>query len=318
MDDTEARALDAYSQVVVGVTEQISPAVVNIDVVQAGGRQGSQRQGKGSGTVITPDGYVLTNSHVVHQVGQIEVNLNDGRSFRGKLVGEDPHTDLAVVRVSQSDLPTAELGDSGSLRVGQLVVAIGNPLGFQSTATAGVISALGRSLRTQTGRLIENIIQTDAALNPGSSGGPLVNARGEVIGINTAIIQYAQGICFAIPANTAKRVSGMLITHGVVSRGYLGISAQRWPLLRQVKWDLGIEQESGVMVMEVGRGSPAKQAGLRDRDIILSIAGSPVEDIDDLHRFLDENPVERDYELVILRRGKRTQLTVRPEMAPTT
>jgi len=303
---------DAYSHVVVGVAEKVSPAVVNINVV----RRGRGLRGNGSGLIVTPDGYVLTNRHVVHGAKEIEVTLNDGRTFPAELVGEDPPTDIAVLCISASDLPIARLGDSQTLRVGQLVVAIGNPFGFQCTVTAGVISALGRSLRTEAGRLIENIIQTDAALNPGSSGGPLVNSKGEVIGINTALVYPAQGLCFAIPINAVKRVAGMLIATGKVSRGYLGITAQPVRLHPHLARALELAQEGGVGVLEVIPGSPAERAGLRPRDIILSIADAPIASVDDLHRFLDEHPVGKSYEMAILRGGKAVRLVVRLEEVP--
>ncbi|KPL13348.1 serine protease, partial [candidate division WOR_3 bacterium SM1_77] len=222
----DAPVLDYYSRTVVGVADKISPAVVNIGVLNVR----RERSGTGSGLIITPDGYVLTNEHVIHGVNLIEVKLNDGRKFNAQIVGTDPTTDTAVLRVPGSNLPLTQLGESKNLKVGQLVVAIGNPFGFQCTVTAGVISALGRSLRSTNNRLIENVIQTDAALNPGSSGGPLVNSRAEVIGMNTAIIYPAQGLCFAIPIDTVKRVVQMLISEGKVSRGYLGIMAQPVPL----------------------------------------------------------------------------------------
>ncbi len=308
----ETDLLDVYSQAVVGVAEKVSPAVVNINVIQ----RGRGLKGNGSGLIVTPDGYVLTNRHVVHGAKVIEVTLNDGRTFPADLVGEDPPTDIGVLRISASDLPIARLGDSQTLRVGQLVVAIGNPFGFQCTVTAGVISALGRSLRTKAGRLIENIIQTDAALNPGSSGGPLVNSKGEVIGINTAVIYPAQGICFAIPINTVKRVAGMLIATGKVSRGYLGITVQPVRLHPHLARTLEPAKESGVGVLEVTPSSPAQRADLRPRDIILSIADTPIASVDDLHRFLDENPVGERYEVTVLRSGKAMRLVVRPEEAP--
>lgn len=312
----DATLLDAYSQVVVGVAEKLSPAVVHISVA---GRDRRRQRGSGSGLIITPDGYTLTNRHVVHGARLIEVTLNDGRIFSAELVGGDAPTDVAVLRISSSDLPIAELGDSQSLRVGQLVVAIGNPLGFQCTVTAGVVSALGRTLRTESGRVVENVIQTDAALNPGSSGGPLVNSEGKTIGINTAIIYPAQGLCFAIPINAVKRVAGMLIATGKVSRGYLGIAAQPIRFYAHLTRVLKLNQESGAVVLEVSPGSPAQRAGLKARDVIVSIAGTPISSVDDLHRFLDEHPVGESYEMLILRRGaavKLMKLTVRPEPAP--
>jgi len=300
--------LDSYSRVVVGVAEKVSPAVVNISTSRQRGERGG-----GSGLILTPDGYVLTNDHVVHGVNSIEVTLNDGRTCSAQLVGTDPPTDTAVLRILVSDLPAAQFGDSQSLKVGQLVVAIGNPFGFQCTVTAGVISALGRSLRSKTGRLIENIIQTDAALNPGSSGGPLVNSRGEVVGINTAVIYPAQGLCFAIPINNVKRVVGMLISTGNVSRGYFGIVVQSIKLPRRLVRTLEFSQESGVIVLEIAPGSPASRAKLMSRDIILRISDTTISNIDDLHRFLDEHPFGKAYEIVILRGGSLKTLMVKPE-----
>lgn len=310
----EAGPLDAYSQVVTGVAEKLSPAVVHINVMNPA----RNLRGNGSGAIITPDGYLLTNRHVVHYAEIIEVTLNDGRTFRADLIGEDAATDVAVIRIAASDLPTAELGDSSQLRVGQVVVAIGNPFGFQSTVTAGVVSALGRTFRTETGRLIENIIQTDAALNPGSSGGPLVSSNKQVIGINTAVIYQAQGLCFAIPVNTVKRVAGMLIRSGHVSRGYLGVSAQTIKLHPILARFLESSRETAVGIIEIVPGSPADKAGLIQRDIIVSIAGKPMATVDDLHRFLDEHGICQDYEMIILREGAERTLTVRPDEAQTT
>lgn len=310
----EGAALDAYSRVVVGVADKLSPAVVHINVSQ----RDREQRGSGSGLIVTPDGYVLTNRHVVHSAKIIEVNLNDGRSFPAEQVGEDAATDVAVIRSSGSDLPIGKLGDSQTLRVGQLVVAIGNPLGFQCTVTTGVISAVGRSMRTESGRLIENIIQTDAALNPGSSGGPLVNSQGLVIGINTAIIYPAQGLCFAIPVNTVKRVAGMLITAGKVRRGYLGITAQVVSLHPRITRALELAQAGGIGVGDVVRGSAANRAGLQSRDIILKIGGNPIASVDDLYRFLDEHPVGERYEMVVLRGGSVKTLVVQPDEAPAT
>ncbi|MCK4940635.1 trypsin-like peptidase domain-containing protein, partial [candidate division WOR-3 bacterium] len=275
----ETILLDSYSRTVVGVAEKVSPAVVNIGVLKV--RKEQSGAGAGSGLIITPDGYVLTNEHVVHGANLIEVRLNDGQKTDARIVGTDPATDTAVLRISCTDLPSAQLGDSSDLKVGQLVVAIGNPLGFQCTVTAGVISALGRSLRSTTGRLIENIIQTDAALNPGSSGGPLVNSRGNVIGMNTAVIYPAQGLCFAIPINTVKRVVQMLISKGRVSRGYLGIIARPAPLARRTRRALTLNQESGVGVVEVAPNSPAANAKIITNDVILNIADTTVTNIDE-------------------------------------
>ncbi len=314
LDNTEQETtlLDAYSRTVVSAAERVSPAVVNISVLKVR----KEQSGAGSGLIITPDGYVLTNEHVVHAANLIEVKLNDGRKYDARIVGTDPATDTAVLRIPGTDLPSACLGDSQKLRVGQLVVAIGNPFGFQCTVTAGVVSALGRSLRSASGRLIENIIQTDAALNPGSSGGPLVNARGVVIGMNTAVIFPAQGLCFAIPINTVKRVVQMLISSGKVSRGYLGIIAQPAPIQRRIARSLGLEQESGVGVVEVAPNSPAQRAKIAANDIILKIGDSLTTNVDELHRFLDENPAGKDYMVNVLRGNCMLELTVFPEEMP--
>jgi S1-C subfamily serine protease len=319
---TELEALDAYSRVVTSVADRVSPAVVNVSSThevkvrtRSGERQTGERSGAGSGVVITPDGYVLTNSHVVAGASRLVVTTSDGREVAAEPVGEDPHTDLAVIRVARDGLIAAPLGDSGALRVGQLVVAIGNPLGFQCTVTAGVISALGRAFRTRTGHLIENVIQTDAALNPGSSGGPLCDASGRVIGINTAVIAYAQGLCFAIPSDTATRVVGQLISKGRVVRGWLGIAGQTWKLPAALRHHTRDEQRTAVLVAEVVPDGPAAQAGLRRRDVIVGIADRPVASVDDLHRFLDEHPAGA-FPVQVLREGLPADLTVQPGEPP--
>jgi S1-C subfamily serine protease len=309
-DDNEF--LDSYSHTVIKVAKMLSPCVVHIGIVK--GRK--EQTGTGSGLIITPDGYVLTNEHVVHGASLIEVRSNDGRKFDARIVGTDPATDTAVLRIPGSDLPSAHLGDSQKLNVGQLVVAIGNPFGFHCTVTTGVISALGRSLRSTNGRLIENIIQTDAALNPGSSGGPLANSRGEVIGMNTAIIYPAQGLCFAIPINSIKRVVQMLISQGKVSRGYMGIMAQPVVLERRVTRELGVNQKSGVGVFEVARNSPADKATIIPNDVILDIDDIPVTNVDELHSFLDENPAGKEYRVTILRGTSLLKLVITPAESP--
>jgi S1-C subfamily serine protease len=312
----EADVLDAYSKAVVSVVEQVGPAVVSI---AAGGRTAPgqpERTGAGSGVLITPDGYVLTNSHVVHAAGRLEVTLTDGRTLGATPVGDDPATDLAVIRVCASGLPATTLGQSATLRVGQLVIAIGNPFGFQSTVSAGVVSALGRSLRSATGRLIENVIQTDVALNPGNSGGPLVDSRGLVVGINTAIIAIAQGIAFAIPVDTAKWVVGELLTRGRVRRAFLGLTGQTRPVDRRRARLLGLTQETAVEIVAVEPASPAGQAGLREGDIIVGLDGRPVTRIDDLHRALAAHTVGVPLALGIVRAGARQELTVTPVEAP--
>jgi S1-C subfamily serine protease len=267
--------------------------------------------------VFTPDGFVLTNSHVVHAATRIEAAFPDGRRVRAELVGDDPGTDLAVIRVPAVALTVAELGDSGALRVGQLVVAIGNPLGFQSTVTAGVVSALGRSFRSVGGRLIDDVIQTDAALNPGNSGGPLVDTRGRVVGVNTAVILPAQGICFAVGANTAKIVTGQLIRHGKIRRGYIGVAGQHVPLLRLAQRAHGLGAKSGVLVTEVAPAGPAAQAGLKPGDVIVAFDGAAVTGIDDLHRLLVTERIGADTTIAVLRGAEKLELPIVPRESTT-
>jgi S1-C subfamily serine protease len=308
----EAEALDAYSQAVVHAVEQVGPAVVSVMTGGVRRGRGGEARGGGSGVVIAPDGYVLTNSHVVAEASRVEIMLSDGRRLPAQVVGADPHTDLAVVRVAASGLPAATLGDSGRLRVGQLVVAIGNPLGFQATVTAGVISALGRTLRAQTGRLIDNVIQTDAALNPGNSGGPLVDSRGTVIGLNTAIIAFSQGLCFAIPVNTARWVAAQLIRDGRVRRAWLGITAQAAPLGREVVLRHRLAADRAVGVVEVQPGSPADRAGLRSGDVIVALHGVPIVSADDLQRALGAERIGVPVPVEVLRDGERVRLQATP------
>ena len=304
--------LDAYSHAVVSAVETLGPAVVSLT---AGDRRRG-RVGAGSGILLAPDGYVLTNSHVVHGAARLEVALTDGRTLGATLVGDDPATDLAVVRADGTGLLYAPLGDSAALRVGQLVIAIGNPLGFQSTVSAGVVSALGRTLRGVGGRLIENVIQTDVALNPGNSGGPLVDSRAQVVGINTAIIAMAQGISFAIPANTARWVVPQLLAHGRVSRAWLGLTAQPRPLDRRVARALGLVQERAVEIVAIETGGPAAQAGLTEGDVLVVVEGLAVTRIDDLHRFLAEWPIGRPLTLGVVRGSARRDVVVTPGEAP--
>ncbi len=305
--------LDAYSRAVVGAVNKVGPAVVHIHVRMT--ENGRNRGGSGSGVVFTPDGFILTNSHVVHGAWQIRVAFADGREAGATLIGDDPHTDLAVLRVDARDLPVAELGDSAALAPGQLVIAIGNPLGFQATVTAGVVSAVGRTFRSQSGRLIDNVIQTDAALNPGNSGGPLVDSSGRVVGINTAVIAMAQGLCFAVPVNTAKVVAAELMAHGKVSRSFIGVMGQTVPIPRKLVRFWKLEQSKGVLVAGVEEGSPAARAGLEEGDVILSIAGQVVADVDVLHRVLTAERIGIATELVVLRRYERLELAIVPAEA---
>jgi S1-C subfamily serine protease len=308
--------LDAYSRAITGVVRQVGPAVVNIEVSH---RQGAREaRGNGSGFVFTPDGFLLTNSHVVHVASEIRVTLADGRTQPARLIGDDPETDLAVIRIDAPGLTWAELGDSSELQVGQLVVAIGNPYGFQATVTAGVVSALGRSIRSIRGRLIDSIIQTDAALNPGNSGGPLADARGQVIGVNTAIIPTAQGICFAIPANTARFVAARLIRDGHIRRSYIGIAGQNVPLHRRIVRHFNLPLETAVMVLGVEPNSPAARSGLGEGDIVLALAGTGIADIDALQRILTDEQVDRETTMTILRGTERKELNITPVASATT
>ncbi|MGA7384939.1 MAG: trypsin-like peptidase domain-containing protein [Methylocella sp.] len=292
--------LDAYSKAVTKVVERVAPSVVRLGIRQ-GGRG---RAGSGSGVILSPDGLILTNSHVVQGAKRAEVTALDGRSLSGRVLGDDPGTDLALVRVEEdSTLPPAKLGNSKKLKPGEIAIAIGNPFGFDASVTAGVISALGRSLRSKNGRLIEDVIQTDAALNPGNSGGPLVSSQGEVIGINTAIIAGAQGICFAVASNTASFVLGELIAHGRVRRAYLGIGAGTVPLPRRIALRLGLAQRMGAVVSAVETESPADHAGLLTGDILLAVDGVPITGADDLVRLLDAEKIDRTVPFDVLRRS---------------
>jgi S1-C subfamily serine protease len=308
---TEQEALDAYSQVVVLVSETLRPAVVNLRA------DSGRRGGSGSGVLFAPDGFLLTNHHVVRGNHTLKVRLTDGRELDGHVVGADPWTDLAVVQAeASSGLPHAPLGDSARLRVGQLVVAIGSPFGFDSTVTAGVVSALGRTLRSITGHLVDDVIQTDAALNPGNSGGPLVNSRGQVIGINTAIIAPAQGICFAIPINAAKHIVPQLMQHGRVVRGYLGLHGRTVPLRRTLGRQFHLEQETVVEVEAVEPGAPADQAGIQDGDLLVELGDHPVSQVDDLHKLLTQLPVGIPASIVLLRGDRKLQRFVVPAEYP--
>jgi S1-C subfamily serine protease len=309
-DPREREALDAYSSVVVRVAELLRPAVVNL----RSGR--GRREGSGSGILFTPDGFLLTNHHVVRGSERVRVRLGDGREVEGRVVGNDPWTDLAVVQADGGGFPHATLGDSARLRVGQLVVAIGSPFGFESTVTAGVVSALGRTLRSITGHLVDNVIQTDAALNPGNSGGPLVDSRGHVIGINTAIIQPAQGICFAIPINMAKDVLPQLLQHGRVVRGYLGLHARNVPIPAALRRRFGLDQTTAVEVSAVEPGGPADQAGLVEDDLIVALAERPTASVDDLHKLLTQLPVEVPAAVTLLRGERRLERLVLPTDYP--
>jgi S1-C subfamily serine protease len=311
-DDGEL--LDAYSKAVIGVVERVGPAVVSLSVAER--REGGERAGSGSGVLFTPDGYLLTNAHVVRRAARLRVFLTDGSSHDGSLVGVDQATDLAVVRVDGDRLPYAELGGSAGLRVGQLVIAIGNPLGFSSTVSAGVVSALGRSMRAATGRLMENIIQSDVALNPGSSGGPLVDSHARVVGINTAMILGAQGISFSIPVDTARWVLGQLMMAGRVRRGWLGIAVQNRPLERGLARRLALAQESAVEVTSLDRIGPAADAGLAEGDVVVAFDGQPTRSVDDLHRALNRWPIAGPIAVSVVRDGALRTLDVTPREAP--
>jgi len=309
----EAALLDAYSAAVVGVAEQVSPAVVKIDALRRTAHGEDSAAGSGSGFLFTPDGLILTNSHVVSGGSALRVSLADGVEADAQLIGHDPHTDLAVLKISvPGALPYARLGDSRAIRVGQLVVAIGNPYGFECTVTAGVVSALGRSLRAYSGRLMEDVIQTDAALNPGNSGGPLVNSAGDVIGVNTAIIKPAQGLCFATAINTAQLVVAELLRHGRVRRAGLGIAAQNTPLSRRLIRHFDLHAETGVRIMEREPDGPAGRAGLQTGDVIVQFNGEGVASIDQLHRLLGADQVGQPATIRVLRRSQSLDVKVTP------
>jgi S1-C subfamily serine protease len=317
-DDDSASAaiasLDALSSGIAALVDLVGPAVVRVEPA----RNGRHTGGIGSGVVISPDGLVLTNSHVTHGHHEARLTDTEGRNLEARLIGEDRDTDLALLRVTSARrLSSAVLGDSKQLRRGQLVVAIGNPLGFEFTVTSGVVSALGRSLRASNGRLIDDVVQTDAALNPGNSGGPLVSTRGEVVGINTAVIAGAQGICFAVASNTAQFVVGELIRHGRVRRAYVGVSGQTVPVPRRFAQEFGLENRLGVLVAAIEKDSPAAAAQLGIEDIIVKLDGETVAGVDDLVRLLDGRRVDKPVALTVLRSGKLVELTVRPIERPT-
>jgi S1-C subfamily serine protease len=310
--------LDEYSRTVVGAADRVGPAVVNIDIKQRiNGRRGPREiGGSGSGFIIAPDGFILTNSHVVHDANQIAVSLPDGGEYPAQMVGDDPDTDLAVIRIDAPQLAHVRLANSENLRVGQLVVAIGNPLGFQASVTAGVISALGRSMHSQSGRLIDNIIQTDAALNPGNSGGPLVNSAGEVIGVNTAMIRPAQGICFAIASNTARFVAGWLIRDGRIRRSYIGVAGQNVPLHRRIVRFYNLPVETGVLVVSVEKDSPAQRASLREGDLIIAFNEQPIGSIHELHKMLMGEQIGVEAKVLIIRHTEKLVLAITPAESP--
>jgi S1-C subfamily serine protease len=316
--------LDAYSRAVITAAEKVSPSVVYIEVEQpVRSRRGNspraprEARGSGSGFIFTPDGFILTNSHVVHGSRRIEVTVSDGRKYEADLIGDDPDTDLAVIRINAPNLVPVHLGEAQKIRVGQLVVAIGNPYGFQYSVTAGVVSALGRSLRAQSGRLMDDVIQTDAALNPGNSGGPLVNSRGEVVGVNTAMILPAQGICFATSIDTAKFVASRLIRDGKVSRSYIGLAGQNVPLPRRIVRYYNLAVESGILIVSFEDKSPARNAGLREGDIIIGFDDHPTAGIDDLHKLLTEDRIGNKASVLIMRNTEQLRLEVVPEESRT-
>ncbi len=305
----EEKLLDTYSQAIVGVVEKLGKAVVQVNVARKT-RNYQEQQGLGSGIIITPDGFIVTNHHVIEDAKKIEVTLTSGVSYQASLIGIDPSTDLAILRVLANNLPFAILGDSDKLRVGQIAIAIGNPLGFQSTVSAGVISALGRSMRSKSGRLIDNIIQTDALLNPGNSGGPLVDSQANVVGINTAMIAMAQGIGLAIPSNTVTWIASELITKGKVQRAYLGITCGPYPLVPSLKRIFKLKKDTAIQIISVAKASPAKLAGIQEGDIIVLANDTPVGHIDDLQKVLSTKPVGTVCKLTLLRDFKKKEVFV--------
>lgn len=315
-DDDPARAapderelIDAYSNAIVEVVDRVGPAVVRVSVPGPSG----QSQGVGSGFLVSPDGLVVTNSHVVQGARVVRLGFSDGRETEGRLLGEDPHTDIALLRSTDSTtLPFAQLGDSKQLRRGQIAIAIGNPLGFESTVTAGIVSALGRSLRSQSGRLIDDVIQTDAALNPGNSGGPLLDSLGRVIGVNTAVIVGAQGICFAVASNTARLVISEIVRHGRVRRAHIGVAAQTVPVPKRWGPAAGVRQSHAVIVAGVEANSPAERAGIRHGDVILAIDGQAVTGVDDLLRLLNADRINQPTTLEVVSRGVKRTVQITP------
>jgi len=306
--DVDEEALDAYSRVVTDVIDHVGPSVVRIDV-----RRGGRSAGSGSGVIISPDGLALTNSHVVQGARSVALTTLEGRELQARVLGDDPDTDLALLRVDESvTLPSARLGDSAKLRRGQIAIAIGNPLGFDATVTAGVVSALGRTLQSRSGRMIEDVVQTDAALNPGNSGGPLVSSAGEVIGINTAIIMGAQGICFAVASNTANFVAGEIARHGRVRRAYIGVGAATTPIARRIAVRLALEQASGARLLSVDQSGPAAHAGLLTGDLVIALDGKPVTSVADLIRALDADKINRTVSVDFLRRSEQLRLWIGP------
>ncbi|MBL8012700.1 MAG: trypsin-like peptidase domain-containing protein [Candidatus Omnitrophica bacterium] len=308
--------LDQYSKVVNGVYRTVSPAVVKIDIARNSQKGDPQAKGSGSGFVFTPDGFILTNSHVVHSASVIDVSFTDGRTLKARLIGDDPHTDLAVIKVDGFNLKYATLGDSGRLQVGQLAIAVGNPFGFECSVTSGIVSALGRSIRSNSGRLIEQVIQTDAALNPGNSGGPLVNSKGEVIGVNTAIILPAQGICFAVPSNTAQWVAAQLMMDGRIRRAFLGVVGQNILLPEGIVHIDRLPVEGGIHVASLEDGSPAHLGGIREGDVIIAVNGLRVKTMDDLHRFLTTDKIGERIRCVLIRQFEKIVLEIIPGEIP--
>lgn len=311
----EAELFDAYSKAVVTASETVSPSVVKIEIKQKArgrGRPETDVGGSGSGFVFTPDGFILTNSHVVSGAERLHAVLNDGNRYEASLVGEDPDTDLAVIRINAPILQAVRFGSSNNLRVGQLAIAIGNPYGFQTTVTAGVVSALGRSLRAKSGRLIDDVVQTDAALNPGNSGGPLVDSAGRVIGVNTATIMPAQGLCFAIAIDTVKFVASGLMRDGRIRRSYIGMAGQNVPMLRRVAHHYGLRNKSGILVISMDENSPARKAGLQEGDVIYKFAGQSVEGIDELHRLLTDERVGVEQTIGVIRRTQNLEFGIIP------
>ncbi len=308
---TDGELLDAYSSAVVRVVEAVSPSVVHVQV--KGARGGVTAQGSGSGTILSPDGLVLTNNHVVEGAAAIQLGTTDGRRLNARVLGRDPDTDIAVLRAETTDrLPAAQLGDSKKLRPGQVAIAIGNPFGFEFTVTAGIISAVGRSLRAQNGRLIGDVVQTDAALNPGNSGGPLVNSRAEVVGVNTAVIMGAQGICFSVAANTAQHVLTQILQHGRVRRARLGIAGDQVRLPQRIRAATSLTQETAVRVVEVQPGSPAHSAGLEPGDVVVGLDRETVTGIDDIARILDGTKIDKRVSIHVLREGQLGTVEIVP------